>query len=73
MANNGQAADALGYYLKALDLNPAYIRARCGFNVLQVFLLLTVHRTHHRFNLGISCIHLRVSPVHTTYSFFFVI
>ncbi|KAF5393239.1 hypothetical protein D9757_000747 [Collybiopsis confluens] len=28
MANSGQAAEALQYYYRALDLNPAYIRAR---------------------------------------------
>jgi peroxin-5 len=33
MANNGQAADALEYYLRALDLNPAYIRARFNLGI----------------------------------------
>jgi peroxin-5 len=40
MANSGHAEEALQYYYRALELNPAYIRAR--------------------FNLGISCINLRV-------------
>ncbi|KAF8420964.1 hypothetical protein L210DRAFT_919896 [Boletus edulis BED1] len=33
MANNGQASDALGYYFRALDLNPAYIRARFNLGI----------------------------------------
>ncbi|KAH0827397.1 hypothetical protein J3R83DRAFT_4052 [Lanmaoa asiatica] len=33
MANNGQAADALEYYFRALDLNPAYIRARFNLGI----------------------------------------
>jgi len=28
MANNGQAEEAIQFYYRALDLNPAYIRAR---------------------------------------------
>ncbi|KAI0949348.1 hypothetical protein AcW1_008987 [Taiwanofungus camphoratus] len=40
LANSGQPEEALQYYYRALELNPAYIRAR--------------------FNLGISCINLRV-------------
>jgi Flp pilus assembly protein TadD len=28
LANGGQAADALQYYYRALELNPSYIRAR---------------------------------------------
>ncbi|KAI0630331.1 hypothetical protein C8Q77DRAFT_1280414 [Trametes polyzona] len=41
LANSGHPEEALQYYYSALELNPAYIRAR--------------------FNLGISCINLRVS------------
>ncbi|KAF8549981.1 TPR-like protein [Imleria badia] len=33
MANNGRAADALEYYLRALELNPAYIRARFNLGI----------------------------------------
>lgn len=40
LANSGAAEEALQYYYRALELNPAYTRAR--------------------FNLGISCINLRV-------------
>lgn len=40
LANSGNAQDALGYYYRALELNPSYIRAR--------------------FNLGISCVNLKV-------------
>lgn len=40
LANSGHPEEALQYYYRALELNPAYIRAR--------------------FNLGISCINLRV-------------
>lgn len=28
MANNGRPGDAVSYYYRALELNPAYIRAR---------------------------------------------
>ena len=28
MANSGRAEEALGYYYRALELNPGYIRAR---------------------------------------------
>jgi peroxin-5 len=41
LANGGRAEEALPYYYRALEINPAYIRAR--------------------FNLGISCINLKVS------------
>ena len=40
LANSGHADEALQYYYRALELNPAYIRAR--------------------FNLGISCINMKV-------------
>ncbi|KAL4249997.1 peroxisomal targeting signal receptor family protein [Abortiporus biennis] len=40
LANSGHPEEALQYYYRALELNPAYIRAR--------------------FNLGISCINLRL-------------
>ncbi|KAF9219628.1 TPR-like protein [Gyrodon lividus] len=33
MANNGQAEEALQYYYRALDLNPAYIRARFNLGI----------------------------------------
>lgn len=53
LANSGRADDALQYYYRALELNPAYIRAR--------------------FNLGISCINMKVrilspllAPQHST-------
>ncbi|KIK44889.1 hypothetical protein CY34DRAFT_590141 [Suillus luteus UH-Slu-Lm8-n1] len=33
MANNGQAEEALQFYYRALDLNPAYIRARFNLGI----------------------------------------
>ncbi|KAH7888512.1 hypothetical protein F5I97DRAFT_707948 [Phlebopus sp. FC_14] len=33
MANNGQAEEALQYYYRALELNPAYIRARFNLGI----------------------------------------
>ncbi|THH15137.1 hypothetical protein EW146_g5294 [Bondarzewia mesenterica] len=33
MANNGQAEDAITYYYRALELNPAYIRARFNLGI----------------------------------------
>ncbi|KAI0823725.1 TPR-like protein [Trametes gibbosa] len=47
LANSGHPEEALQYYYSALELNPAYIRARRD-------LLL-----RSSFNLGISCINLR--------------
>ena len=29
LANSGRPGEALDYYYRALELNPAYIRARC--------------------------------------------
>ena len=57
LANSGQPEAALQYYYRALELNPAYIRARYGS--LPTVADLPADRPV-RFNLGISCINLRV-------------
>jgi peroxin-5 len=56
LANSGQAEDAIQYYYQALELNPGYIRARSA--VSPNLLSSTDHI--NRFNLGISCINLKV-------------
>lgn len=56
MANSGRAEEALQYYHKALELNPLYIRARSLTVVCDSFAI----SSFTRFNLGISCINLRV-------------
>lgn len=58
MANSGRAEDAIQYYYRALELNPGYIRARYFFITSSILLSIT---TILSFNLGISCINLRVS------------
>jgi tetratricopeptide (TPR) repeat protein len=35
LANGGRAEEALSYYYRALEINPAYIRARCDTPALQ--------------------------------------
>jgi peroxin-5 len=59
MANSGQAEDALQYYYRALELNPGYIRARSV--ILSIILSSVDHGS--RFNLGISCLNLRVRDI----------
>ncbi|KAH7911999.1 hypothetical protein BJ138DRAFT_851603 [Hygrophoropsis aurantiaca] len=59
MANNGQAEEALQYYYRALDLNPAYIRARYLPHSLARCSDTYCAWSSNRFNLGISCINLR--------------
>lgn len=58
MANSGRAEEALEFYYRALDLNPVYIRAR----LLKLRLLCSqqTDQSHCRYNLGISCINLKV-------------
>lgn len=57
IANSGNSELALEYYNRALELNPFYIRARL---VLPDDLVTLAHLSR-RYNLGISCINLRVS------------
>jgi len=57
MANSGHAEEALQYYYRALELNPAYIRAR----LVGCFGSWSLRSPiASRFNLGISCGNLRV-------------
>ncbi|KAI0812507.1 hypothetical protein BC629DRAFT_1473385 [Irpex lacteus] len=44
LANSGQASEALQYYYKALELNPAYIRARYILSLSLLFRSLTLFR-----------------------------
>lgn len=59
MANSGRAEEALEYYYRALDLNPAYVRARLVDFVNSV-VKQKVDAQNLRYNLGISCIQLKV-------------
>ena len=52
LANSGLSEDAFQYYYRALELNPAYIRAR--------------------FNLGISCMNMRVRHIISGYTMLFM-
>ncbi|KAH7929837.1 TPR-like protein [Leucogyrophana mollusca] len=47
MANNGQAEEALQYYYRALDLNPAYIRARFNLGISCINLRRYDEAAHH--------------------------
>lgn len=59
MANSGHADDALQYYYRALELNPVYIRARYVHQIQSGSGTWILTRGY-RYNLGISCINLRV-------------
>lgn len=60
LANSGRPEDALAYYYRALEFNPAYIRARYVVQVVQER-VTRLTQLRNRYNLGISCISLRVS------------
>ena len=57
LANSGRADEALWYYYRALELNPSYIRARCVDPGPVTYM---TDRTATSFNLGISCINMKV-------------
>ncbi|KAJ7747335.1 hypothetical protein B0H16DRAFT_1663672 [Mycena metata] len=47
MANSGRAEEALQYYLRALELNPVYIRARFNLGISCINLRRFDEATHH--------------------------
>jgi peroxin-5 len=47
MANSGQAAEALEYYYRAIDLNPTYVRARYNLGISCINLKRYSEGTQH--------------------------